>query len=206
MKISDPFKNRTNNNIYNKYINNPPQNNYIHNNPPKTFPSNSLYNNNYQLNYPEKNSVEDTEFEIIMHEYNTKKKLLNSSSNFISTSCEILPSNSQISSQLNIPISISLSPLNNNSIDEYVPLVDYGSYNIPRCKNEKCSAFLNPFVKFFENGEKWICNFCGQENDTEDHYFCDLDKNGERLDINSKTELCCGSYEFKTNKSYWKKK
>ena len=205
MKISDPFKNRTNNNIYNKYINNPPQNNYIHNNPPKTFPSNSLYSNNYQLNYPEKNSVEDTEFEIIMHEYNTKIKLLNSSSNFISTSCEILPSNSQISSQLNIPISISLSPLNNNSIDEYVPLVDYGSYNIPRCKNEKCSAFLNPFVKFFENGEKWICNFCGQENDTEDHYFCDLDKNGERLDINSKTELCCGSYEFKTNKSYWKK-
>ena len=32
-----------------------------------------------------------------------------------------------------------------------------------------------------------------------------MDKNGIRLDINDKPELCCGSYEFVTNKSYWKK-
>ena len=210
MKISEPFSNKTNNIPYNNNINNYSQSNYNNSNyamnqqnniPPKPF-----YNKNkYQLNYPEKNSIEDTEFELIMHEYNSKIKPLNSSSNFISTSSEIFPSNSQISSQLNMPISISLSPLSNCSMEEYVPIIDYGSNNIPRCKNEKCSAFLNPFVKFFESGEKWLCNFCGQENDTEDHYFCDLDKNGERLDINTKTELCCGSYEFKANKSYWKK-
>jgi protein transport protein SEC24 len=163
------------------------------------------YYYNSQLNYPEKN-VEDTQFEIIKHEYYTKIKHLNSSPNFITSSSEILPSDEQTLSQLNIPISISISPFNNsNTLYELVPLVDYGSNNIPRCKNQNCSAFLNPFIKFIENGEKWICNFCGQENDTEDHYFCDLDKNGERLDVNTKTELCCGSYEFKTNKSYWKK-
>lgn len=33
-------------------------------------------------------------------------------------------------------------------------------------------------------------------NDTEDFYYCDVDKNGERLVMNSKTELCCGTYEF----------
>ena len=164
----------------------------------------NYYNKNSQSNYSEK-SVEDPQFEIIKHEYNTKIKLLNSPSNFITSSSEILPSNQNTLSQLNIPISISISPFNNNSSYYEIPLIDYGANSIPRCKNKKCEAFLNPFVKFIENGEKWICNFCGQENDTEDHYFCDLDKNGERLDINTKTELCYGSYEFKTNKSYWKK-
>ena len=169
---------------------------------------NDINNNNYydntQLNYPEKN-IEDSQFEIIKHEYNSKIKHLNSSPNFISSSSEIFPSDYQTMSQLNIPFSISISPFNNTSEYDEIPLIDYGSHNIPRCNNQNCSAFLNPFIKFIENGEKWICNFCGQENDTEDHYFCDLDKNGERLDINTKTELCGGSYEFKTNKSYWKK-
>ena len=204
MKITNPFENLSNKNNYN-FTNdiNGSQKRY---NPSNNFYSNSLYNNNdYQINYPEKNTKEDSEFEIIMHEYNTKIKPLNSSSNFITSSSEILPSSNQILTQLNMPISISLSPLNNISPDDEVPLIDYGSNNIPRCKNQNCSAFLNPFVKFFESGEKWICNFCGQENDTEDHYFCDFDKNGERLDINTKPELCCGSYEFKANKSYWKK-
>ena len=148
--------------------------------------------------------LEDTYFELVRYEYKPKIQPLNSSSNYISISPEIIPSNEQVLSQLSIPISISISPINNNSLED-IPLIDYGSNNIPRCKNQNCAAFLNPFVKFFENGEKWVCNFCGEENDTEDHYFCDLDKNGIRLDINTKPELCCGSYEFKTNKSYWKK-
>ena len=215
MKITSPFENKSNNNNYynnnisNEFQNQQNQNNNIPKYINKNIPPKSYYNNNNNVNNinpPEKNGVDDTEFEMIMHEYNSKLKPLNSSPNFISSSCNILPSNDQILKQLNIPISISISPLNNISPDDdEIPLIDYGSNNIPRCKNQKCSAFLNPFVKFFENGEKWICNFCQQENDTEDHYYCDFDKNGERLDINSKPELCCGSYEFKTNKSYWKK-
>ena len=116
MKISDPFSNKTNNIPYNNNINNFSQSNYNNSNYSMNQQNNihpkPFYNKNkYQLNYPEKNSIEDTEFELIMHEYNSKIKPLNSSSNFISTSSEILPSNSQISSQLNMPISISLSPL-----------------------------------------------------------------------------------------------
>ena len=64
---------------------------------------------------------------------------------------------------------------------------------------------MNPFIKFIEGGEKWLCNFCGQINNTEDFYYSDVDKNGIRLDKNEKPELCCGSYEFYANKSYWKK-
>ena len=60
-------------------------------------------------------------------------------------------------------------------------------------------------MKFIDSGERWVCNFCNHINDTEDHYFCDVDKNGNRLDIDTKPELCGGSYEFEVNKSYYKK-
>jgi protein transport protein SEC24 len=86
-----------------------------------------------------------------------------------------------------------------------IPFINYDNKNIPRCPNRNCRAYLNPFVKFIDGGEKWICNICGQINNTEDYYFCDVDKNGKRTDINEKPELCCGSYEFFANKSYWKK-
>ena len=196
MKRKNPFDNISNNN----------EEDYSENNY-NNFPSKNYVSNNYSLDLPKKNSelIEDAEFEIIRHEYNTKIKPLNCTPNYISTTSEILPSDGQTLSQLGLPIGISISPLNNSIPDDDIPVIDYGSNNIPRCKNQNCCAYLNPFVKFIENGEKWICNFCGEENDTEDHYFCDLDKNGERLDVNSKPELCCGSYEFKTNKSYWKK-
>ena len=196
MKRKNPFDNISNNN----------EEDYSENNY-NNFPSKNYVSNNYSLDLPKKNSelIEDAEFEIIRHEYNNKIKPLNCTPNYISTTSEILPSDGQTLSQLGLPIGISISPLNNSIPDDDIPVIDYGSNNIPRCKNQNCCAYLNPFVKFIENGEKWICNFCGEENDTEDHYFCDLDKNGERLDVNSKPELCCGSYEFKTNKSYWKK-
>ena len=209
MRRTNPFEYQEMN-TYNDNIDNNQENKYkfYHSNNNRLNPFNNIskndYNNDYSLNYPEKNII-DTEFEIIKHEYITKIKPLNCSSNYISSTSEIIPSDDKTLSQLNIPIGISISPLNNTFPDDDIPLIDYGSNNIPRCKNQNCCAYLNPFIKFIENGEKWICNFCGEINDTEDHYFCDLDKNGERLDVNSKPELCCGSYEFKANKTYWKK-
>ena len=133
-----------------------------------------------------------------------KLKTYNCSNNYISLTSDVFPSNNAVVSQLNLPLGISICPLNNSNQDN-IPIIDYGSKTIPRCPSNECRAYLNPFVKFIENGEKWVCNFCGAINDTEDHYFCDVDKNGIRLDINEKTELCCGSYEFLTNKTYWKK-
>ena len=85
MKITNPFENLSNKNNYNFTNNiNGSQKSY---NPSNNFYSKSLNNNNdYQINYPEKNTKEDSEFEIIMHEFNTKIKPLNSSSNFITSS------------------------------------------------------------------------------------------------------------------------
>ena len=164
----------------------------------------TLYNNTpfFQNNNYNDNQA-DEEYNQIKNEFELKIQNLNCSSEYISTTTNIFPSNSETLAQLSLPIAISLCPMKNTGLD--IPFVDYGEKNIPRCPNRNCRAYLNPFVKFINGGEKWICNICGQINDTEDYYYCDVDKNGERLDMNSKTELCCGTYEFFANKTYWKK-
>ena len=68
----------------------------------------------------------------------------------------VFPSNSETLAQLSLPIAISLCPMKNTGLD--IPFVDYGEKNIPRCPNRNCRAYLNPFVKFIDGGEKWICN------------------------------------------------
>ena len=197
MNYKNPFNNRIQNN--NKNIDNEYDFNLYDPYKNKKEKINSEYNQIHN------NNLQNKEFAIIYENYLSKIKPLNSSSNYISCSSDIYPSNEDTSSKLGIPITLSLSPLAETEGQAKLPLVNYGSNDIPRCKNKNCDIFLNPFVKFIDNGERWICNFCGEKNDTEDYYFSDLDKNGERLDADTKPELCCGSYEFVANKSYYKK-
>ena len=229
MSIKNPFGNISNNNDNNKQNNQNKQNNEFTNLPP-TKKEKQNKNNSYQnidnpfTPPPPKSSPfspptssytqnqlndfndlsTDDEFIQLKNEYESKKKPLNCSPDYISTTTNVFPSNTETLSKLSIPISISLCPLKNTGVE--LPLINYGEKNIPRCSNSNCIAYLNPFVKFIDGGEKWICNICGQINNTEEYYYCDVDKNGERLDINQKEELCCGSYEFVANKSYWKKR
>ena len=158
------------------------------------------FQNNTNYSYSEQST---DEFEVVKSEYESKYKPLNCSKEYISLTTEIFPSNNIILSQSNLPLGISICPMKNTQNE--LPLIDYGSHGIPRCPNTKCRGYLNPFVKFIEGGEKWVCNLCGQINNTEEYYYCDVDKNGIRTDINTKTELSCGSYEFVANSSYWKK-
>jgi len=179
--------------------------------PPKSSPFSQNTNPSPQMqNYPSQNtqnnfsdnSIEE-EYMQIKNDFESNIKPLNCSSEYISTSTNIFPSNIETLNKLSLPISISLCPMKNTGME--IPFINYDNKNIPRCPNRNCRAYLNPFVKFIDGGEKWICNICGQINNTEDYYFCDVDKNGKRTDINEKPELCCGSYEFFANKSYWKK-
>ena len=203
------YKNPFNNNIQNNYNYNSNYNKNIDNEYDLKFddlynkPKNNIYESDLSLN----DNIKDSDFEVNRQNYISKIKPLNSSHNFISCSSEIFPSNEETLSKLGIPISLSLSPIINQHLSNQfpIPLINYGLNNIPRCKNKDCEAFINPFVTLVENGEKWICNFCNEENETEEYYLYDWDKNGERLNIESKSELCCGSYEFEANKSYYKK-
>ena len=172
----------------------PQYNNYPQNQPQRKFsnPYSTIQNNN---NTP-------SDFDITLNEYETKLKMYNCSNEFISTTTNVFPINNSILTEISFPIGLNLSPLSSSNIE--IPLVDYGEKNIPRCPNNNCRAYLNPFVKFIDGGDKWICNICKQINLTEDYYYGKLDNNNERVDKNSKYDLCCGSYEFLANKQYWK--
>ena len=156
-----------------------------------------------QTNFLNNSNLNEDDYTKIKLDFDSNIKQYNSLPDYISTTSSIFPKDVQTLSELSIPMSISLCPMKN--IENEIPFVNYGDNNIPRCPNKNCRAYMNPFIKFIEGGEKWICNFCGQINNTEDFYYSDVDKNGIRLDKNEKPELCCGSYEFFANKSYWKK-
>ena len=170
-------------------------------------PDQDIKNNIYKSNFSPNDKISNQDFEIIHQYYLSKIRPFNSSQNYISCSSEIFPSNEETYSKLGIPISLSLTPITNPDIQDNIsiPLINYGSNNIPRCKNQNCEAFINPFVKIIENEEKWICNFCDEENEIEDYFFYDLNNKNEKLELENKPELCYGSYEFEANKSYYKK-
>jgi protein transport protein SEC24 len=69
-----------------------------------------------------------------------------------------------------------------------------------RCRD--CRAYVNPFVRFIENGMKWICNFCGEINPTENYYYSPLNSLGQRQDYEDRLELSKGSVDFIASNEY----
>ena len=235
MRITNPFENKSINNSINNNKNNsydksqftnlPPSknqnenkiNNYQNNKnsfmppPPKNLSTtktesnlnslNNINNHIYQNNIDYQEN--DEEYEKIMNEFETKIKPFNCSSYYITTISNIFPLNLDTLNKMSIPLVISLNPLYETGID--IPLIDYGEKEIPRCTNQNCRRYLNPFVKFIDNGEKWICNICNKINKTEEYYYSSLDQHGVRLDINERPELINGSYEYTANKNFFNK-
>ena len=133
------------------------------------------------------NAPQQSEFDSIMEHYNNSKKKFNCDPNFICPTTEVFPANINTLKTSHFPIGLSLSPLSTAIPSSEIPLLKYGKNDIPRCPNNNCRAYLNPFVKFIQGGEKWICNFCGNINDTEDHYYCEVDN--EIINFNKLTSL-----------------
>lgn len=50
-----------------------------------------------------------------------------------------------------------------------------------------------------------MCNMCLFENEVDPSYFCNLDMNGRRLDLDQRPELRNGTIEFAVPKEYWNK-
>ena len=125
------------------------------------------------------------------------------SSAFIKTTYTNIPKSSYLKKQIkNIPLGLNFSPLSNQIDSSSIPLIDYGeSYDLPRCKNPKCQAYLNPYVEFINGSEQWKCNICKNINKTLEYYNISTNKDGSEM----KNELNTGTYEFITYKQYWKK-
>ena len=174
-------------------------------NPPSSFPpSHEQVPKNespYQsLKHYEDGSLQDDE--ISKQEYESIKKY-NCSDDFISCTTSVLPNSQYLFSTISVPIGVSLSPLSPITPSEMIPKVDYKEANFPRCEN--CKAYMNPFIKFSNNGNTWECNLCKTFNNTDSEYYSPIDDSGQRRDRNERPELCNGTYEIIANKGYWKK-
>ena len=138
----------------------------------------------------------------IQEEFETKYKKHNCSKDYLRTTINVFPKREEQINQMSIPIGLYISPTSIFKKENDIPIINYGEENdAPRCRNEKCKAFMNPFVKFKNGGEQWVCNFCKSTNKTSNYFF---DSTNNTIDYDKKIELNNGSYEFILNRSYWK--
>ncbi|EOA15938.1 hypothetical protein CARUB_v10004032mg [Capsella rubella] len=84
--------------------------------------------------------------------------------------------------------------------EEPIQVVDFGEGGPVRCS--RCKGYINPFMKFIDQGRKFICNFCGYTDETPREYHCNLGPDGRRRDVDERPELCRGTVEFVATKEY----
>ena len=65
--------------------------------------------------------------------------------------------------QYGISIGVVISRIVPSSMGETIPLVDFGSGGVVRCK--RCRTYINPCLTWVDNGRRWCCNLCGSAKD-----------------------------------------
>ncbi|KAA8542857.1 hypothetical protein F0562_024009 [Nyssa sinensis] len=84
--------------------------------------------------------------------------------------------------------------------EESIQVVDFGESGPVRCS--RCKGYINPFMKFIDQGRRFICNLCGFTDETPRDYHCNLAPDGRRRDADDRPELCRGTVEFVATKEY----
>lgn len=84
--------------------------------------------------------------------------------------------------------------------EEPIQVVDFGEGGPVRCS--RCKAYINPFMKFIDQGRRFICNLCGFSDETPRDYHCNLGPDGRRRDADERPELCRGTVEFVATKEF----
>ncbi|CAN7022267.1 unnamed protein product [Brassica rapa subsp. trilocularis] len=84
--------------------------------------------------------------------------------------------------------------------EEPIQVVDFGESGPVRCS--RCKGYINPFMKFVDQGRKFICNLCGYTDETPRDYQCNLGPDGKRRDADERPELCRGTVDFVATKEY----
>ena len=125
--------------------------------------------------------------------FNTEKSLMR-------TTSDRVPATFQGFKDSQIPFGVTVKPLGEQSNGEEVPTVSFKNDPIVRCK--ECRAYINPFVRWVENGGKWICPFCGDINQTEQYYYSTIEPDGYRTDHDARPEFSCGTVDFIANHEY----
>ena len=208
---SNPFGNKTNNNPSNKIsapfgnqqtseeLFYPPAKNQIKNpqsivNEPVKAPKDSQIKKHFDQ------PKEESESDLLLKKEYERLSQYNSSPLVVRPTFTSVPSNLEVFKEANTPFAITINPLS-----KYIetPVIQYeNDQEIPRCDRKECKAYISPFVKFIEDGDKWICNFCRSKNITQNYYYEKLDNSGDRIDRGTRPEISLGSYEFIANSSY----
>ncbi|KAK9153445.1 hypothetical protein Sjap_000925 [Stephania japonica] len=84
--------------------------------------------------------------------------------------------------------------------EEPIHVVDLGESGPVRCS--RCKGYINPFMKFIDQGRRFICNLCGFTDETPRDYHCNLGPDGRRRDADERPELCRGTVEFVATKEF----
>ncbi|KAL8208448.1 hypothetical protein R6Q57_007860 [Mikania cordata] len=84
--------------------------------------------------------------------------------------------------------------------EEPIQIVDFGESGPVRCS--RCKGYVNPFMKFVDQGRRFICNFCGFTDETPRDYQCNLGPDGRRRDADERPELCRGTVEFVATREF----
>ncbi|XP_048440909.1 protein transport protein Sec24-like At4g32640 [Pyrus x bretschneideri] len=84
--------------------------------------------------------------------------------------------------------------------EEPIQVVDFGESGPVRCS--RCKGYINPSMKFIDQGRKFICSLCGFSDETPRDYHCNLGPDGRRRDADDRPELCKGMVEFVASKEY----
>ena len=126
---------------------------------------------------------------------------LNADKSLLRVTTDRIPHSHTLSKDLGVPLALLIKPFGELPSGEDLPTVEFNNKPIVRCK--ECRAYVNPFIKFIDNGARWICNFCRVDNTTEGYYYCQMDPDtDQRLDYNDRPELWSGSVDFLASSEY----
>lgn len=125
----------------------------------------------------------------------------NCSPRYMRSSLNHIPCSGDLLATSGMPLVLMVQPLAlPHPSEEPIQVVDFGESGPIRCL--RCKGYINPFMKFVDQGRHFKCNFCGHTNDTPRDYHCNLGPDGRRRDADERPELCRGTIEFVATKEY----
>lgn len=112
-----------------------------------------------------------------------------------------IPCSGDLLSTSGMPLALMVQPFAlPHPSEEQIQVVDFGENGPVRCS--RCKGYINPFMRFIDQGRRFICNLCGFSNETPREYHCNLGPDGRRRDADDRPELCRGTVEFVATKEY----
>ncbi|XP_015074581.1 protein transport protein Sec24-like CEF isoform X2 [Solanum pennellii] len=125
----------------------------------------------------------------------------NCSPRFMRCTVNQIPCTSDLLTTSAMQLSLLVQPLARpHPSEQPIQVVDFGESGPVRCS--RCKGYINPFMKFIDQGRRFICNLCGYTDETPQDYHCNLGPDGRRRDADERPELCRGTVEFVATKEY----